>query len=96
MAAIQGLEALTRSCKATVYTDSTYVKNGITEWLPSWKMNNWRTKAKKPVKNKDLWQRLDEQAEKHDLKWSWVKAHVGIEGNEKADQLANQGIDERV
>ena len=96
MAAIQGLEALTRSCKATVYTDSTYVKNGITDWLPNWKANNWRTKAKKPVKNKDLWQRLDEQAEKHDLKWSWVKAHVGIEGNEKADQLANQGIDERV
>ena len=95
MAAIQGLEALTRSCKATVYTDSTYVKNGITDWLPNWKANNWRTKAKKPVKNKDLWQRLDEQAEKHDLKWSWVKAHVGIEGNEKADQLANQGIDER-
>ena len=96
MAAIQGLEALTRSCQATVYTDSTYVKNGITEWLPNWKANNWRTKAKKPVKNQDLWQRLDEQASKHDLQWSWVKAHVGIEGNEKADQLANQGIDKRL
>ena len=96
MAAIQGLEALTRSCKALVYTDSTYVKNGITEWVPNWKANNWRNKAKKPVKNKDLWQRLDEQADKHDLQWSWVKAHVGIEGNQKADQLANQGIDERL
>ncbi len=95
-AAIRGLEALTRSCKVKVYTDSTYVKNGITEWLPNWKANNWRTKSRKPVKNQDLWQRLDEESQKHELEWKWVKAHVGIAGNEKADQLANRGIDQRL
>lgn len=95
-AAIKGLEALTRECKAKIFTDSTYVKNGITEWLPNWKANNWRTKSKKPVKNQDLWQRLENEANKHDLEWAWVKAHVGIEGNEKADQLANLGIDQRI
>lgn len=95
-AAICGLEALTRPCKVTMYTDSTYVKNGITEWMANWKANNWRTKAKKPVKNQDLWQRLDEVTQKHELEWKWVKAHVGIEGNEKADQLANKGIDDRL
>jgi ribonuclease HI len=94
MGAIQALEALTRPCKIKIHTDSTYVKNGITEWLPSWKQNDWRTKARKPVKNKDLWQRLDAATERHDLQWAWVKAHVGIEGNEKADQLANQGLDQ--
>jgi len=96
MAAIKGLEALTRPCQVQVFTDSSYVKNGITQWLPSWKQNNWKTKAKKPVKNQDLWQRLDAETQKHELEWTWVKAHVGIEGNEKADQLANQGIDQRI
>jgi len=92
-AAIRALEALTRPCNVKLHTDSTYVKNGITEWMPAWKKNNWKTKAKKPVKNKDLWQQLDNAADKHDVEWAWVKAHVGIEGNEKADQLANDGID---
>ena len=94
MAAIKALEALKRPCKAKIHTDSTYVKNGVTEWMPSWKENNWRTKSRKPVKNQDLWQQLDQQVDRHQLEWVWVKAHVGIEGNEKADQLANRGIDE--
>jgi len=96
MASIKGLEALKRPCKVKIYTDSTYVKNGITEWLANWKKNNWKTKAKKAVKNQDLWQRLDAEVQKHEIEWSWVKAHVGIEGNEKADQLANLGIDQRL
>jgi len=96
MASIKGLEALKRPCKVKIYTDSTYVKNGITEWMPNWKKNNWKTKAKKAVKNQDLWQRLDAETQKHQIEWSWVKAHVGIEGNEKADQLANLGIDQRL
>lgn len=94
MAAIQGLEALSRGCAVTLVTDSKYVKNGITEWMANWKRNGWRTAAKKPVKNTDLWQRLDEAVKGHDIKWEWVKGHSGHPENEMADALANQAIDE--
>ncbi len=94
MAAIQALESLTRPCKVNVTTDSVYVRNGITQWLPNWKQRGWKTAAKKPVKNADLWQRLDTAAQAHDVDWHWVKGHSGHPGNEHADQLANRGIDE--
>ena len=94
MAAIQGLEALTEKCVVRLTTDSTYVKNGITEWLVNWKRKNWKTANKKPVKNIDLWQRLDRVAEEHDIEWCWVKGHSGHAENERVDQLANLGIDE--
>ncbi len=94
MAAIQALDSLKRSCQVILYTDSVYVKNGITQWLPNWKKRNWKTAAKKPVKNADLWQQLDEATQGHDIDWQWVKGHAGNAGNEKADELANQGIDE--
>lgn len=94
MAAIQALESLTRSCTVTLITDSVYVKSGITEWMPNWKKRGWKTAARKPVKNVDLWQRLDEAAQRHDVNWQWVKGHSGHPGNELADQLANRGIDE--
>lgn len=93
MAAIQALDALTRECDVRLYTDSQYVRKGITEWIIGWKAKNWRTAAKKPVKNADLWKRLDEATKKHKVEWVWVKGHAGIEGNEKADELANKGID---
>jgi ribonuclease HI len=94
MAAIAALESLKRSCQLTLYTDSIYVLKGITEWMDNWKKRNWKTSARKPVKNADLWQRLDLAVAKHDINWVWVKGHSGNTGNEIADQLANRGIDE--
>jgi len=93
MAAIQALEALTQPCSVKLYTDSKYVLQGITEWMDNWKKRGWKTAAKKPVKNEDLWRRLDEAIQKHTINWSWVKGHSGNIGNEKADELANKGID---
>jgi ribonuclease HI len=94
MGAIEGLRALKEKCSVTLYTDSSYVQKGITEWLAGWKRKGWMTASRQPVKNKDLWQALDEQCQRHDMTWKWVKGHAGIEGNEIADDLANQGIDE--
>ena len=94
MAAIEALSTVNRACKITLYTDSQYVRKGITEWIINWKKRNWQTAARKPVKNADLWLRLDEQVGRHEVDWVWVKGHAGIEGNELADQLANRGIDE--
>ncbi len=94
LAAIKGLEALTRSCRVRLTTDSTYVKNGLTQWLPRWKRREWKTADKKPVKNIDLWQRLDQAAQRHDIEWRWIKGHSGHAENERADDLANQGIDQ--
>ena len=94
LGAIEGLRALKEACQVTLYTDSSYVQKGITEWLAGWKRKGWKTASKQPVKNKDLWQALDEQCQRHEVTWKWVKGHAGIEGNEIADQLANQGIDE--
>jgi len=93
-AAIEGLRALSRTCDIELNTDSKYVLQGISEWIESWKTNGWKTAAKKPVKNVDLWQLLDEQVKKHRIDWHWVKGHTGIEGNERADQLANVAIDQ--
>jgi len=92
-AAIEGLRSLSRACDIELNTDSKYVLQGISEWIESWKSNGWKTAAKKPVKNVDLWQSLDEQVKKHRINWHWVKGHAGIEGNEMADQLANVAID---
>ncbi|MCK5924248.1 MAG: ribonuclease HI, partial [Methylococcales bacterium] len=94
MAAIKGLEALKKPCQLELNTDSTYVLKGITEWMPQWKRRDWKTAGNKPVKNVDLWQRLDQAAQVHEINWCWVKGHSGDPGNECADQLANQGIDE--
>ncbi len=94
MAAIRALESLTRPCKVALTTDSSYVRNGITQWLPNWKKRNWKTADRKPVKNVDLWQRLDQAAQAHDIDWHWVKGHSGHPENERADLLANRGIDE--
>lgn len=94
MATIEALRALTRHCEVELYTDSQYVRKGITEWMPNWKRRGWKTAAKKPVKNQDLWQALDEQVQRHSVNWHWVKGHSGDEGNEKADSLANRGIDD--
>jgi ribonuclease HI len=93
-AAIRGLEALKRPCKIDVYTDSQYVRNGIREWLVKWKRHGWKTADKKPVKNQDLWERLDKLVTGHDIEWHWVRGHSGHDGNERADALANRGIDE--
>ena len=93
-AALEALNALTRPCKVELYTDSQYVKNGVGGWLFGWKKNGWKTAAKKPVLNSDLWQQLDIQAARHEVSWHWVKGHSGHPGNEAADQLANRGIDE--
>ncbi len=93
MAAIEGLLALRRSCEVDIYTDSEYLRRGITEWLPKWKASGWRTAARKPVKNADLWRRLDEATAGHQLRWHWVKGHSGHVDNERADQLANRGLD---
>lgn len=94
MAAIMGLEALKRPCIVLVTTDSRYVKNGIVQWLDNWKRNDWKTANKKPVKNQDLWQRLDEATRQHRIEWLWVKGHSGHMENERVDELANQAIDE--
>ncbi len=94
MAAIQAMESLTRPCKVVLTTDSVYVRSGITEWLPNWKKRGWKTAAKKPVKNADLWQRLDKAVQGHEVDWHWVKGHSGHPENERADELANRGIDE--
>ena len=94
MAVIRGLDALKRRCAVDVTTDSQYVKNGITQWIHNWKRNGWRTAAKKPVKNDDLWRQLDEAVARHDVSWHWVKGHSGHPENERADALANRGIDE--
>ncbi|UTW45649.1 ribonuclease HI [bacterium SCSIO 12696] len=94
MAAIRGLEALSRSCDVVLTTDSQYVRQGITSWLEGWKRKGWKTASKQPVKNQDLWQLLDKQANRHNVDWRWVKGHSGHRENEIADQLANRGIDE--
>ena len=93
MAAIKGLSSLKRDCEVELYTDSQYVKKGINEWMDGWKKRGWKTAAKKPVKNKDLWIALDECVQQHQVEWKWVKGHSGDPGNEKADDLANQGVD---
>ena len=93
MAAISGLCALKRRCAVKLYTDSKYVLQGLTEWLPQWKARGWRTAAREPVKNKDLWEKLDAAAAAQDIEWHWVKGHSGHEGNEFVDALANQAID---
>mgnify|MGYP001405147719 FL=1 len=93
-AAIEALKALSEPCQVSLTTDSTYVKDGITQWLANWKRNGWKTAAKKPVKNRDLWQALDHHAAQHDIDWCWVKGHSGHPENERADRLANLGMDE--
>jgi len=93
LAVIEGLRALNRGCSVAVTTDSQYVKNGITQWIHNWKRNGWKTAAKKPVKNVDLWRALDEQVARHKVTWKWVKGHSGHPENERADQLANRGIE---
>ena len=92
MAAISALEALERASDVTMVTDSVYVKDGVTKWMHAWKRNGWRTAAKKPVKNEDLWRRLDEAAARHAVRWEWVKGHAGHEENERADALAREGM----
>lgn len=93
LAAIKALEALKFACQVDLYTDSVYLKNGVTQWMANWKKNGWKTSAKKPVKNVDLWQMLSPLVEQHHIEWHWVKGHSGDEGNERADTLANKGID---
>jgi ribonuclease HI len=93
-AAIRALEALKRRCEVALYTDSQYLRLGITTWLADWKRRGWRTADRKPVKNQDLWQALDALAAKHDIEWHWVRGHDGHPENERADALANRGIDE--
>ena len=92
-AAIEGLSILTEPCNVELFTDSKYVMDGITQWIQNWKKNNWRTAAKKDVKNKELWQKLDQLIVQHQVQWHWVKGHSGDAGNEAADLLANKGID---
>ncbi|HAY44763.1 MAG TPA: ribonuclease HI [Gammaproteobacteria bacterium] len=93
-AAIEALAALKRSCQVDLYTDSEYLRKGVTEWMQAWIKNGWRTAAKKPVKNKDLWLELENQIARHKIDWHWVKGHAGDPGNEKADELANLAISE--
>lgn len=93
MAAIEGLRALSKPCKVTLTTDSEYVRRGVLEWMQNWKRNGWRTSDKKPVKNQDLWQALDEAIQRHDIAWHWVKGHAGHTENERADALANRGVE---
>ena len=93
-AAIEALAILTRPCQIKLYTDSTYVKNGIQQWMTGWKKRGWKTSARKPVKNKDLWVRLDAETHRHDIEWHWVKGHDGHPGNERADELANLGVEQ--
>ena len=92
MAVIMALKEISSNLELTIYTDSTYVQKGISEWIKNWKVNNWRSSSKKPVKNKDLWIELDEAVGSRKINWEWVKGHAGNEGNEKADELANQGV----
>lgn len=94
LAVIKALQALKRSCKIALHTDSSYVQKGMTEWLDGWKQRQWRTASKKPVKNADLWQELDDLAKQHDISWHWVKGHAGDPGNERADELANLGVEQ--
>lgn len=94
MAAIAALEALTQHCEVNLTTDSTYVRSGITEWVPQWKRRGWKTASKQPVKNVDLWERLDRAAQQHTVHWHWVRGHTGHPENELADSLANQAVDE--
>lgn len=94
MGSIEALKALKRPCEVILWTDSQYVKKGISEWLVGWKAKGWRTASNQPVKNQDLWQMLDQEANRHQIDWRWVKGHAGEYGNEVADQLANQAIDE--
>lgn len=94
MAAIEGLQALTRPCSVAVYTDSEYLRRGIGEWLPKWKATGWKTSARKPVKNEDLWRRLEDAVARHRVEWHWVKGHSGHVENERADELANRGLDD--
>ena len=96
MAAIRALEALRRPARVSLHTDSKYLLDGITKWLPGWQRNGWKTAAKKPVKNEDLWRRLVEAMKPHEVSWEWVKGHAGDPGNERADALARQGIEETV
>lgn len=93
MAAIKALESLNRPCKVALYTDSTYLRKGVLEWMQNWKKNGWKTAARKPVKNVDLWQRLDDVIKGHEIDWHWVKGHSGDPGNERADELANKGTE---
>ncbi|MGO3132858.1 MAG: ribonuclease HI [Alcaligenes sp.] len=93
MAVIEALKALKRPCQVRVHTDSQYVQKGMNEWLPGWKARGWRTADKKPVKNADLWQELEKLAAQHELSWLWVRGHAGDPGNERADELANQGVE---
>ena len=95
MAAIQALESLTRPCQVRLTTDSEYVKNGITQWLPKWKQRGWRTASKTPVKNADLWQRLEAAAKRHEVQWHWVKGHSGHPENDRVDELACAEADAR-
>lgn len=94
LGAIEALRALKKECSVVLWTDSQYVKKGMTEWLEGWKAKGWRNAAKAPVKNVDLWKMLDTEAARHQVDWRWVKGHAGHEGNEIADQLANQAVDE--
>lgn len=91
-AAIEGLNALKNGCEVTLYTDSSYVKDGITQWLAGWKAKGWKTASKKPVKNQDLWQALDDATQRHNIEWKWVKGHAGDPGNERADALATGAV----
>ena len=91
-AAIEALESLTRPCSVSLHTDSQYLRGGVTSWIKGWKRNGWRTADRKPVKNEDLWRRLDAATERHDIAWLWVKGHAGDEHNERADQLAREGM----
>ncbi len=91
-AIIQGLAALKHPCAVVIYTDSQYVKNGMEKWIHGWKKNGWKTAAKQPVKNEDLWQQLDQLAAQHQIQWQWVRGHAGHAENERADALANQGV----
>jgi ribonuclease HI len=92
MAVIQALESLKRPCSVMIYTDSVYVMKGMTEWIEQWKKRNWKTAAKKPVKNVELWQRLEQAVSPHQVEWQWVKGHSGVPGNERADELATNAI----
>jgi ribonuclease HI len=92
LAVIQGLKILKRACNVHIYTDSVYVHKGMTEWLSAWQARGWKTSDKKPVKNEDLWRELVDVSKQHTIQWHWVKGHSGNEGNEKADELANQGV----
>lgn len=91
-AAIEALEALKRRCAVSMHTDSQYLRSGVTEWLGAWQRNGWRTAARKPVKNEDLWRRLAAATERHDIRWTWVRGHAGEELNERADKLAREGM----